>query len=104
MDKAYLLAHASEFERSLALAMEQRSPLRYYPVSEGYLEFFFEQERLGVKVLDDTHDHTDSYHLEAELDQETKALGIEVIFIQEYDGFEHAVEKIEKRMAQTSNK
>jgi hypothetical protein len=104
MDKAYLLAHASPFERNLALAMEQKSPVRYYPVGEGFLEFFFEQERIGVKVLDDTHDHTDSYHLEAELDKATKVLGIEVIFIQEYDGLEYAVEKIEKRLVQTSNK
>ncbi len=104
MDRDYLLAHASAFEQNLVKAFRNRSPQQFYAIGEGIIELFFEEEKLGVKVLDDTHDHTDSYHVEAELDRVSKEQGIEIVFIQEYDGIDIAVEKIEKRLFKTSNK
>lgn len=103
MDRAYLLAHASERFLALQNRLSQFDPHEFVMLDEFLIEFAWDTPKLMVKILEAEHDHTDSYHLEARMKELAHAKGIELCFVDEADSLENNLHLILEKLKKANN-
>tara|TARA_B100000780_G_C21089791_1_gene439193 strand:+ start:1073 stop:1381 length:309 start_codon:yes stop_codon:yes gene_type:complete len=95
IEKEYLEMHAGDFYRELALHFKGSGFFSFEFIDEFLLEFIWEDYKKAVKILDETHDHTDSYFLEAKMQKVLSDKGWKLLFVDESEGVEKAKQQIE---------
>ena len=94
IDKSYLELHAGDFYSELVIHYKDSGISSFELIDEFLFEIVWKEHQLAVKILDENHDHTDSYYLEAKMEKCLLNLGWKLIFIDESDGVNKAIETI----------
>lgn len=89
IDDSYLRMHESAAHKKLRTLLPPEPVTEFYGLGEFVADFFLEDSKSAVMILDDTHDHTDSYHIEKSYDDEAKNLGLKAVFVEERDIFQN---------------
>lgn len=82
-DVAYLIDHSSEAHKKLKAHLEAQSePFEEYPLlGDVRVDFYCIDRQQYYFILDEEHDHTDSYHLEKELQEAAEDANCDLLFL-----------------------
>lgn len=80
----YHKAHASKahdlLKKDLTFPMEE-----FVLLDEFLVDFYSREKSLAIQVLEEDHDHADSYYVEAQMQKELKEQGISILFVSAKD-------------------
>ena len=80
---AYLIEHASEAHKKLKAHLEaQDEPFDEFPLlGDARVDFYAPDRQQYYYILDEEHDHTDSYHLEKEFQEAAEEANCDLLFL-----------------------
>lgn len=96
IDDSYLHMHESAAHKKLRTLLPPEPVKEFFNIGEFTADFFLENSKAVIKILDNTHDHTDSYHIEKLFADEAGKCGLKAIFIEEGEIFENEQEVSKK--------
>jgi hypothetical protein len=103
MDRSYLLEHASDRFNELKYELNALNPETFFFIEEFVIDLVCCNGELWVKILDEEHDHTDSYFLEAQLQQVADNQGALLCFVDALDSIEQNLELILQKVDDLKN-
>ena len=80
--------HESAAHKKLRTLLPPEPVVEFYGLGEFTADFYLEESKVVIMLIDDTHDHTDSYHIEKSFDDEARRYGLKAVFIEERMLFE----------------
>lgn len=98
MDKSYLIQHASDRILELKNNLSNLNPQLFLLVDDFLIDIVCCNGNLWIKILDEEHDHTDSYFLEAQLQQIADKQGVALCFVEALDSLENNMVIIRQKL------
>ncbi|KAB1065951.1 hypothetical protein [Salibacter halophilus] len=85
LEDDYWMQHQSAAHVKLRELLPPEPVEEFVQMGEYLLNFYFPDQQVAIYLIEDSHDHTDSYHLEAKMQADLKAQNKKVIFIEDRD-------------------
>ena len=85
LEDDYWMQHQSAAHVKLRELLPPEPVEEFVQMGEYLLNFYFPDQQVVIYLIEDSHDHTDSYHLEAKMQEDLKAQDKKVIFIEDRD-------------------
>lgn len=87
LDADYWRMHESAAHVKLRELLPPEPVIEFAPVDEFIFDFVLEEVNIAVFIIDNTHDHTDSYHIEAKMKTAAEHQKLNAVFIEEQQIF-----------------
>ncbi len=95
-DEQYLRMHESAAHTKLRGLLPPEPVQEFYALGEFVADFYLEESKIIIMILDETHDHTDSYHLEKNFADEAEKNNLRPVFIEETEIFQDPERVVER--------
>ncbi len=103
MNRSYFLEHASDRFNELKFELRALNPEVFFFVEEFVIDLVCCNGDLWIKILEEEHDHTDSYFLEAQLQQIADNQGASLCFVDALDSLEQNLELVFQKVDYLKN-
>lgn len=83
LDTEYWRMHESAAHVKLRALLPPEPVEEFAELDEFVMDFLLPEIRLVICILDHTHDHTDSYHIEKKMKDAAEAARLKILFLEE---------------------
>lgn len=83
LDTEYWRMHESAAHIKLRTLLPPEPVEEFVELDEFVMDFSLPELCLVIYILDDTHDHTDAYHIEKKMKDAAAAAGFNILFVEE---------------------